>query len=253
MSFLFCEILSWKRSQCLRLLPIWLHIYRRACACVRACVGVGIKPSAAPGRAAAAPAKRQMVGVDMANSPPPPPIIPTCQPTSPRVCSPPPRTRSFCTLFAERKFSLHLRTAPSLFRPPPPPPQSSAPSPHKPPPRRSLGPGRRLITCDTALRGGNTTVGKTNKPERARQYSGAFEEGITLKSGAVMATSVVVIQSARCLRLGFHPFLFFFSLQKRLPKCVSSLARSRREEQMLARSSCNKLWPIIHILIGHPT
>lgn len=50
--------------------------------CVRACVCVGIKPSAAPGRAAAAaPVKCQMVGVDMANSPPLPRLLPP--PSSP--------------------------------------------------------------------------------------------------------------------------------------------------------------------------
>lgn len=135
------------------------------------------------------------------------PAVPTWQPTPPRVCSPPPRTRSFCSMFAERKFSLHLRTrlitTPRVLMHH----HSSVPGVH------SVR-GARLIMSDTTLLGGNTAVGKTNKTERARQYSGVFEDSISLKSGVVMATSVVVSQSARCLRLDFHHFLFFFQPAK---------------------------------------
>lgn len=164
------------------------------------------------------------------------PAIPTWQPTPPRVCSPPPRTRSFCSLFAERKFSLHLRTrlitTPRVLMHH----HSSVPGVHS---VRAV----RLIMSDTTLLGGNTAVGKTNKPERARQYSGVFEDSIFLKSGVVMATSVVVSQSARCLRLDFHHFLSFFSA------CKSDyLSTPQREEQILPCSSYNKrifLEPII--------
>lgn len=75
--------------------------------------------------------------------------------------------------------------------------------------------GARLIPCDTALLGGNTAVGKTNKPERARQSGGVFEDRISLKSWVMMATSVVVSRSARCLRLDFHHhFLSFLQAAK---------------------------------------
>lgn len=101
---------------------LFVCIFIDACTCVRACVWVGIKPSAAPGRAAAAPAKCQMVGIDMASCPPPPssllPHRPHTAADSSTCLLSSSQDLSFCSLFAERKLSLRRRT-------PPPPPSST--------------------------------------------------------------------------------------------------------------------------------
>lgn len=84
-----------------------LHIYRRACACVWACVCVSIEPSAAPGRGA--PAKWQMVGINLANSHPPSLHEHSAHMAANSSTCLLPSQDLFCTLFAERKFSIHLR------------------------------------------------------------------------------------------------------------------------------------------------